>query len=68
VTAPVFKVKIEGTGSIRERQPAGPDEDPGQPKTTEILAKVYDRMYWVLGLTFGIMALGGILLYRKGTA
>jgi len=70
VTAPSFAVKIEGTGSIRERQQGKPppDEDPGQPKTTEILAKIYDRMYWVLGLTFGILALGGTLLYRKGPA
>lgn len=75
VTAPSYSVKIEGTGSIRERQQGGsaqgnvpPDEDPGQPKTTEIMARVYDRMYWVLGLTFGILALGGTLLFRKGTA
>jgi hypothetical protein len=70
VTAPSFSVKIEGTGSIRERQQgkASPDEDPGQPKTTEILAKVYDKMYWVLGLTFAMLALGGTLLYRKGAA
>ena len=69
VTAPSFDVKIEGTGSIRERQgKASPDEDPGQPKTTEILAKIYDKMYWVLGLTFGILALGGTLLFRKGAA
>ena len=54
VTAPSYSVKIEGTGSIRERQSkAGPEEDTGQPKTTEILARVYDKMYWVLGLTFG---------------
>jgi hypothetical protein len=70
ITAPSFEVKIDGTGSIRERQQdkASPDEDPGQPKTTEILAKIYDKMYWVLGLTFGILALGGTLLYRKGSA
>ena len=69
VTAPSFTVKIEGTGAVRERQAApSPDEDPGQPKTTEILAKVYDRMYWILGLTFAILALGGTLLFRKGTA
>jgi hypothetical protein len=70
VTAPAFEVKIEGTGSIRERQQGkpSPDEDPGQPKTTEILAKIYDRMYWILGLTFGILALGGTLLFRKGAA
>jgi len=69
VTAPTFEVKIEGTGSIRERQgKADPEEDTGQPKTTEILARVYDKMYWVLGLTFGILALGGTLLFRKGAA
>jgi hypothetical protein len=69
ITAPSFEVKIEGTGSIRERQQskASPDEDPGQPKTTEILAKIYEKMYWVLGLTFGILALGGTLLFRKGS-
>ena len=69
VTAPAFSVKIDGTGSIRERQQSqSPDEDPGQPKTTEILAKIYDRLYWVLGLTFAILALGGTLLFRKGAA
>ncbi len=69
ITAPSFTVKIVGTGSIRERQEKpSPDEDPGEPKTTEILAKIYDRMYWILGLTFGILALGGTLLYRKGAA
>ena len=75
LTAPSFTVKIEGTGSIRERQQgrssqdkASPDEDPGQPKTTEILAKIYDRMYWILGLTFAMLAVGGTLLFRKGAA
>lgn len=64
-----FDVKIEGTGSIRERQAKeAPEEDTGQPKTTEILARIYDKLYWVLGLTFGILALGGTLLYRKGPA
>jgi hypothetical protein len=33
----LFNVKIS-TGSIRERQGNSPDEDPGQPKTTEIMA------------------------------
>ena len=71
-----FDVKIDGTGSIRDRQQSNaPEEDTGQPKTTEILARIYDQellgvrtMYWVLGLTFGILALGGTLLFRKGAA
>jgi hypothetical protein len=69
-------VKIEGTGSIRDRQESNTsEEDTGQPKTTEILARIYDQellgvrtMYWVLGLTFGMLALGGTLLFRKGPA
>ena len=71
VTGPSFDVKIAGTGTIRDRQSNAsnaPEEDTGQPKTTEILARIYDRMYWVLGLTFGILALGGTLLFRKGSA
>ena len=78
VTGASFDVKIDGTGSIRDRQSNAqnaPEEDTGQPKTTEILARVYDQellgirtMYWVLGLTFGILALGGTLLFRKGAA
>ena len=79
VTGTSFDVKIDGTGSIRDRQQGNgsnaPEEDTGQPKTTEILARIYDQellgvrtMYWVLGLTFGILALGGTLLFRKGAA
>ena len=69
VTGPSFEVKIQGVGSIRDRQSdAASQEDTGQPKTTEILARVYDKMYWVLGLTFGMLALGGTLLFRKGPA
>lgn len=69
VTGPSFKVKIDGTGTIRDRQSNdASEEDTGQPKTTEILARVYDKLYWVLGLTFGILALGGALLFRKGAA
>ena len=68
LTAPSFDIKIEGTGTIRERQQDAKEEDTGQPQTREIEARVYDKMYWVLGLTFGILALGGILLFRKGAA
>jgi len=78
VTGTSFDVKIDGTGTIRDRQSNAsnaPEEDTGQPKTTEILARIYDQellgvrtMYWVLGLTFGMLALGGTLLFRKGAA
>lgn len=69
VTAPQFVVMITGTGAFRqEDDSSGAPEDTGQPKVEEINARVYTRLYWVLGLTLGILALGGVLLYRRGEA
>jgi hypothetical protein len=31
-------------------------------------SRIYSRLYWILGLTFGILGLGGVMLYRKGVA
>ncbi len=62
-----YSVKITGTGSLQNQQ-AAPDEDPGEPALEEKAARVYSRMYWVLGLTFSILGLGGVLLYRKSAA
>jgi hypothetical protein len=66
---PDFNVKMEGTGSLHNPQ-AGADsqEDPGQPQIEIAPARIYSRMYWVLALTFGILALGGAMLFRRGTA
>jgi hypothetical protein len=69
VTAPSYEVKIEGTGAFRQDDSGGgAQEDTGQPKVEEVNARVYTRMYWVLGLTLGILGLGGVLLYRRGEA
>jgi len=41
----------------------------GAPKCCEeTAARVYTQLYWVLGLAFAILAVGGTMLYRKGTA
>jgi len=65
-----FQVKIEGTGSLRnsENAAAAPEEDNGSPKIEVASARVYDKMAWVLGLTLVILALGGVMLFRKGMA
>ena len=65
-----YELNIEGTGALRTEaaQNQDQDDDNGAPKTTTGMARIYDRLYWVLGLTFGILALGGSLLYRKGAA
>jgi hypothetical protein len=67
-----FEVAIEGTGAIRtdsaDSGGGAPAEETGQPEPVAGPARVYDRLYWVLGLTFGLLAVGGTLLYRKGAA
>ncbi len=62
-----FEVKIDGTGSLRAPQ-ADSQEDAGQPQIEVEPARIYSRMYWVLGLTFGILLLGGAMLFRRGVA
>ena len=63
---------IDGTGAFRTddagsdaRRQAGGHRPAG---TQRRPARIYDRLYWVLGLTFGILALGGTMLYRRGVA
>lgn len=64
------EAKIAGTGSLHTQQAdaQSPDEDAGQPQIEVAPARIYGRMYWVLGLAFAILAIGGTMLYRRGTA
>ena len=63
-----YEVSIQGEGPLRTENAQADDGDTGQPKLTSGMARIYSRLYWVLGLTFGLLAVGGALLYRKGTA
>jgi hypothetical protein len=71
-----FEAKVTGQGLIRQDDPAAaaangqaqPDEDTGQPNPEAGPARIYQRLYWVLGLTFGLLAIGGTLLYRRNAA
>jgi hypothetical protein len=63
-----YSVKITGTGSLRNQEAPAPDEDTGEPQIQEGAARIYSRMYWVLGMAFAILGLGGVLLYRKSAA
>jgi hypothetical protein len=65
-----YEANIQGTGVLEtgQAQNQDSDDDSGSPKVHPGMARVYDRLYWVLGLAFGILALGGALLYRKGPA
>lgn len=72
-----YNVLVQGFGSMRgpaegaaegAGQDAAADEDTGAPQVVVADARIYSRKWWVLGLTFGILLLGGTLLYRRGPA
>jgi hypothetical protein len=70
VKAKEFSAKITGTGSLSAGGDGGgaPADTGDQPQVEEANARIYSRLPWVLGLTFALLAAGGVMLYRKGTA
>jgi hypothetical protein len=65
-----YEVAIDGVGTLQtgggETEQQGEEE--GSPKPTAGNARLYERLPWVLGLTFSILGLGGALLYRRSAA
>jgi hypothetical protein len=72
VSALDYNLLIDGIGSLNLGAPSGNGEaeadDNGAPKIEVASARIYSRLGWVLGLAFGILALGGVALYRRGEA
>jgi len=67
-----YNVLIEGEGALRgdnsgAQAGAAQQEDDGSPKVEVKAARIYSRLGWIMGLTFGILALGGFMLYKRGT-
>lgn len=69
-TGTTFKANILGVGSLgRGDTKDSPEEDPMAPKCCEeVPARLQGQMFWVLGLGFGILFIGGLMLYRRGAA
>jgi hypothetical protein len=64
-----FSAKITGAGSLSAGgDGAAPADSGDQPQVEESNARIYTRLPWVLGLTFALLAAGGVVLFRKGTA
>jgi hypothetical protein len=59
-----YTLTIEGSGVLKRPQ-AEPEESSG-PAITFVLPKLYERMWWILGLSGSILVLGFVLLYRAG--
>jgi hypothetical protein len=65
-----YEATIDGIGTLQtEADESGQQQqeggDSGAPPTTAGNARLYQRLPWVLGLTFSILGLGGVLLYRR---
>lgn len=66
VKNPDFTVTIEGEGSLREPGGAPGETEESGPGIQQIPPRLYDRLYWVLGLAVAILGLGFAILYRSG--
>jgi hypothetical protein len=59
-----FKVQVDGMG-ILQGQSEGSGDDNGQPQVQEVKPRIYESMYWILGMAFAILGLGSLLLARN---
>lgn len=65
-----FKVEVAGTGALQPGGEAsgsapGSEEDNGAPTIQEVKPRIYERLYWILGIAFATLALGSVVLYRS---
>jgi hypothetical protein len=65
-----YKVEIEGSGSMQAAGAASPpqgnaQEDTGMPELHAVNPRIYDRVFWILGLTAGVLLLASVVLYRS---
>jgi hypothetical protein len=66
-----YTVAVEGTGSLQggggDSSASGSDDDSGAPNIEEVKPRIYDQLYWILGIAFATLALGSAVLYRSHT-
>lgn len=66
VQGPEFSIQIEGSGQLNRGEPAA--QPSGGSGIERISARVYERLYPILGLAFLILLVGFTLLYRRSSA
>lgn len=59
-----FTVDITGTGSLRTPEDTGAVDTSGSPQVVEGAPRIYQHLFWLLGLVLAILATGLILLFR----
>jgi hypothetical protein len=70
-TAAAFELKVQGTGSLRAAggaAPSGDSDDSGATLRTILPPGFEDRRLAILACAFAALALGFVMLYRKGRA
>jgi hypothetical protein len=61
-----FSVDITGTGSLRDNDSdAGTADDSDSPQVHEGEPQIYSHLGWLVGLTFAILGVGLIWLFRN---
>src|SRR5437764_12900562 len=68
VDGTAYKVEIQGNGTLEAPDQAQSDEDSGQPQIQQVQPRIYEHMYWIVGLAFAILGLGSYLLARSPAA
>ena len=70
ITANAYKIEMTGTGELQPAAAAGGGEggEENGPSISQIDAKIYDRKFWVIGLTLAVLLLGFVLMYRAEPA
>jgi hypothetical protein len=58
-----FKVEVDGIGALQQSE--GSADDNGQPQVQEVKPRIYESLYWILGMAFAILGLGSVLLARN---
>jgi len=58
-----FRVEVQGTGALQQAE--GSADDNGQPQVQEVKPRIYESLYWILGMAFAILGLGSVLLVRN---
>ncbi len=56
-------MEVVGTGALQQAE--GSADDTGQPQVQEVKPRIYESLYWILGMAFAILGLGSVLLARN---
>ncbi|MDX2153970.1 MAG: carboxypeptidase-like regulatory domain-containing protein [Bryobacteraceae bacterium] len=67
VNKPEYAVKITGAGSLRAAEAAPAEEENSGSSIEVIQPPLYDNLYAILGLAFAILAIGFVIMYRRGS-